>query len=301
MRLIRGRGALAARRACGALALMALAGCEAGVLDPHGPIGRAERTMLLDATVIMLAIVVPVIVLTLVFAWWFRASNHRARRRPDWSYSGSVEVVIWCIPALVIFFLGGMAWVSSHDLDPTKPIESRMPALDVEVVALDWKWLFIYPQEGVATINRLVVPVGRPLRIRLTSAGVMNSFFVPQLGSQIYAMGGMETHLNLLADTVGTYEGLSAQFSGAGFSDMRFELEATSPGLYDGWLAAARRTGGVRLDAAELASLVKPSQSEPARLFASVEPGIFDRVLQTAQGRPDARMTLAALCAPRKD
>ena len=215
-----------------------------GVLDPQGPIGAAERTILLNATAIMLAVIVPVIVLTLVFAWWFRSGNRRARYLPDWSYSGRIELVTWSIPALIIMFLGGIAWISTHDLDPPVPLRSAVAPIDVEVVSLDWKWLFIYPDQAVASINRLVVPAATPIRFRLTSATVMNSFFVPQLGSQIYTMPRMTTRLNLQADRPGVYRGLSAQFSGDGFSDMRFDVVAVSPDGFARWLshdARARR------------------------------------------------------------
>src|ERR1700734_2983218 len=181
-------------------AAMLMASCNEGVLDPRGPVGKAERIILYDSTAIMLAVVIPVIVLTLVFAWWFRARNSQARYRPDWEYSGRIEMIIWSIPALVVLFLGGIAWTGSHDLDPPAPLRESTSPLDIEVVSLDWRWLFIYPNEGIASLNRLVVPAGGPLRFRLTSTPVMNSFFVPQLGSQIYAMPNMVTRLNLEAD-----------------------------------------------------------------------------------------------------
>jgi cytochrome o ubiquinol oxidase subunit 2 len=186
-----------------------LASCSEGVLSPHGPIGASELTILYDATAIMLAVVIPVILMTIGFAWWFRAGNARAHHFPSWEYSGRIEMIVWSIPALVVVFLGGIAWIGSHDLDPPQPIESTTVPLDVDVVSLDWKWLFIYPGEGVASVNRLVVPVGTPVRFRLTSASVMNSFFVPQLGSQIYTMPGMTTRLNLQADQPGKYPGFS--------------------------------------------------------------------------------------------
>ncbi len=215
-------------------AAMLMASCSEGVLDPHGPVGKAERVILYDSTAIMLAVIIPVIVLTLVFAWWFRARNSQARYRPDWEYSGRIEMIIWFIPALVILFLGGIAWTGSHDLDPPAPLEESTAPLDIEVISLDWRWLFIYPHEGIASLNRLVVPAGVPLRFRLTSTTVMNSFFVPQLGSQIYTMPNMVTRLNLEADQPGTFEGLSAQFSGDGFSDMRFDLVSTDAGGLQG-------------------------------------------------------------------
>jgi cytochrome o ubiquinol oxidase subunit II len=257
-----------------------------GVLDPHGPIAAAERTILLDATVIMLAVIVPVIVLTLAFAWWFRAGNKWARRDPEWAYSGPVEVTVWAIPALVVLFLGGIAWIGAHDLDPARPVPSHAAPLDVQVVSLDWKWLFIYPGLGVASVDRLVVPAGTPLRLKLTSASVMNSFFVPQLGSQIYTMPAMTTTLHLQADQAGTYAGLSAQFSGDGFSDMRFDAVALTPAQFARWLADTRG-GTATLDAAQLAALARPGVAASASVYAHVAPGVFQSVVAGA-ARPAA-------------
>jgi cytochrome o ubiquinol oxidase subunit II len=254
-----------------------LASCDEGVLDPHGPVGNAERVILYDSTAIMLAVVVPVILLTLVFAWWFRAKNRRAQYRPDWEYSGRIEMIIWSIPALVILFLGGIAWTGSHDLDPQVPLQGTRAPLDIEVISLDWRWLFIYPQQGIASLNRLVVPAGVPLRFRLTSTTVMNSFFVPQLGSQIYTMPNMVTRLNLQADQTGTFEGLSAQFSGDGFSDMRFDLVSTEADAFKDWVSATKAQGGV-LDAATFAELAKPAPAEGSQTYAQVSEGLFDRI-----------------------
>ncbi len=255
---------------------------KSGVLDPQGVIGKAQLILLSDATVIMLAIIVPVILMTIGFAWWFRASNRHAHYRPDWEYSGSVEFVTWTIPALVILFLGGLTWISTQELDPPRPIASRTPALEVQVIALDWKWLFIYPQQGVATINRLVVPVGTPLRFRITSSDVMNSFFIPQLGSQIYAMPRMENVLYLQADAAGTYGGLSANYSGDGFSDMRFDVHAVDDAQFEAWVAATRG-GSVVLDAITFAQISPPSTFKRPLAFAAVEPELYDAVL--ANGR----------------
>ncbi len=267
----------------------ATAAWQQGVLDPHGPIAAAERTILLNATVIMLAVIVPVIVLTLAFAWWFRAGNKWARRLPDWEYSGPIEVTVWAIPMLVILFLGGIAWVGSHDLDPRQPIEAPTAAapIDVQVVSLDWKWLFIYPDLGVASVNRLVVPAGAPLRLHLTSASVMNSFFVPQLGTQIYTMGGMTTQLNLQADRPGTYPGLSAQFSGDGFSDMRFDTVAVPPAEFAQWLASTR-AGTQSLDAAAYARLAKPGTLPAPVSYAQVAPQLFEAIVQSTMSAPAA-------------
>jgi cytochrome o ubiquinol oxidase subunit 2 len=256
---------------------MLVASCHEGVLDPQGPVGKAERVILYDSTAIMLAVIVPVIVLTLVFAWWFRAKNSRARYRPDWEYSGRIEMIIWSIPALVILFLGGIAWTGSHDLDPPAPLAESTAPLDIEVISLDWRWLFIYPKEGIASLNRLVVPAGVPLRFRLTSTTVMNSFFVPQLGSQIYAMPNMVTRLNLQADQPGTFEGLSAQFSGDGFSDMRFDLVSTQPEAFQDWVSATKTQGGV-LDAKTFEELDRPAKADGAQTYAQVSEGLFDRI-----------------------
>jgi cytochrome o ubiquinol oxidase subunit II len=272
-----GACATGARVVLTACAAALMASCSEGVLDPHGPVGKAERVILYDSTAIMLAVVVPVIVLTLAFAWWFRARNSRARYQPDWEYSGRIEMIIWSIPALVILFLGGIAWTGSHDLDPPAPLQDSAAPLDIEVVSLDWRWLFIYPREGIATLNRLVVPAGVPLRFRLTSTTVMNSFFVPQLGSQIYAMPNMVTRLNLEADQPGTFEGLSAQFSGDGFSDMRFDLVSVGADAFKDWVSATKAQGGV-LDAGAFEELVKPAKAQGTQTYGEVSEGLFDRI-----------------------
>ncbi len=251
---------------------------HSGVLDPQGPIAAAQRLILLNATAIMLAVIVPVMIATVLIAWWFRAGNKRATRRPQWTYSGVLEVVVWGIPLLVILFLGGIAWIGSHDLAPKKPIASDRAPLHVQVVALDWKWLFILPEQGVASVNRLVVPAGTPLRFDITSATVMNSFFVPQLGSQIYAMAGMSTQLHLLADRPGDYPGLSAMFSGDGFSDMRFTVAAMPQAGFDDWVAEARANDAA-LDAAGYARLAQPGTAPAPQTYGKVADGLFDRLV----------------------
>lgn len=255
-----------------------LASCEEGVLAPKGPIGQAEKTILFDATAVMLAVVIPVILLTLAFAWWFRAGNEKARYLPDWEYSGRIEMIVWSIPALIVLFLGGMAWISSHDLDPPAPIQSRNKPVEIDVVSMDWKWLFIYPEQNIATVNELTVPVATPLHFRLTSSSVMNSFFVPQLGSQIYTMAGMVTQLTLQADEEGIYPGRSVQFSGDGFSDMKFEVHAVSDARFRDWVTAAKGNGA-GLDANGYTTLVQPSHAEAPRTFSNVEPGLFDQAV----------------------
>ena len=272
-------------------AALLLASCQ-GVLDPQGPIASAERLLLINSTAIMLVVVIPVIVATLAFAWWYRSSNTRATRSLDESYEGRVEFVVWSIPALTVILLGGVIWLGSHQLDPRTPIPGKSDPLRVDVVALDWKWLFIYPDHGVATVNQLVIPTGTPVEFRLTSATVMNSFFVPQLGSQIYAMGGMITHLHLLADNPGEFPGFSANFSGDGFSWMRFIVKSVPAADFNAWVAQARDTGS-GLDDASYAELAKPSQDVPSKTYRSVEPKLFERILdQTTKGPGTADPTM---------
>jgi cytochrome o ubiquinol oxidase subunit II len=272
-------------RMAGALMLLpVLSGCSGGILEPRGPIASAQRLLLVDSTAIMLVVVIPVIVATLAFAWWYRSSNARASRGTDESYEARVEFVVWSIPTLTVILLSGVIWIGSHQLDPRAPILGQSAPLRVDVVSLDWKWLFIYPDHGVAAVNQLVIPAGTPVKFRLTSATVMNSFFVPQLGSQIYTMGGMTTHLNLLADKPGEYPGFSANFSGDGFSWMRFVVTSMPAGDFDAWLEQARGTASA-LDDARFAELAKPSKAVPPTTYRSVEPKLFDRVLdQTVSG-----------------
>jgi cytochrome o ubiquinol oxidase subunit II len=262
-----------------AATLLALAaGCGSAVLEPAGPVTRDERTILLDSLAIMLAIVVPVIVATLAFAWWFRRSNTRARYLPTFAYSGRLELLVWSIPALVVIFLGGIAWIGSHDLDPARPLDSSVKPIEIDVVSLDWKWLFIYPRQGVASVNRLVVPAGVPLHFRVTSATVFNVFFVPQLGSELYTMPGMAGTLNLLADRPGIYPGLSAHFSGDGFSDMHFDVQAVSQAQFTAWTEATRATGRA-LDEPAYRELLVPSQHVPPYTYRSVRPGLFQAIV----------------------
>jgi cytochrome o ubiquinol oxidase subunit II len=264
-----------------------LGGCSDGVLDPRGPIALAERQILLNSLGIMLAIVIPVILAILGIAYWFRASNERAHYRPNFSYSGRLEMLVWSIPAMTVFLVGGVAWVGAHDVSPRKPIASAVKPVKVQVASLDWKWLFIYPDQGIASVNRLVIPVGTPVSLELTSSGVMNSFFVPQLGSQIYTMAGMTTRLHLQADHLGKYRGFSAQFSGEGFADMHFDADAVTDEKFAQWLDATR-AAGPDLDANTYEDLAKPSASVAPFTYRSVAPGLFDSILVTEMKSDDA-------------
>ena len=263
---------------CGSLlAMLALTACQ-GVLDPQGPIGEANRTLLIDSLAIMLAIVVPTIVATFGFAWWFRASNTRARYLPEWEYSGQLELIVWAIPLLTIMLLGGVAWVGSHELDPYKPLASKQTPLTVQVVSLDWKWLFIYPDQHIASVNRLVIPAGVPVHFELTSSSVMNAFFIPQLGSMIYTMNGMETQLNLSADAAGTFAGLSSHYSGDGFSTMHFNVEALPADRFTAWVDATRQ-GGPTLTSQSYSDLAKQSLSVAPFNYRDVEPDLFHKIV----------------------
>src|SRR5215831_18865268 len=263
-----------------------LGGCAEGVLDPKGPIAAAERLILFNSTGIMLAIVIPTMIATLGVAYWFRASNQRARYMPEFDYSGRLELLIWSIPIMTVLLVGGVTWIGSYDLDPRKPIASTAKPVRVQVVSLDWKWLFIYPDHGIASVNALTVPVGTPISFELTSSGVMNSFFVPQLGGQIYTMAGMMTRLHLLADHAGTYRGMSANYSGAGFSDMYFNVDAVPVERFAQWVDATRTTGPV-LDAQTYANMAKPSKAVQPFTYRDVAPDLFKSILTSGMQRND--------------
>jgi cytochrome o ubiquinol oxidase subunit 2 len=264
-----------------------LSGFNEGVLDPKGPIAAAERLILFNSLGIMLAIVIPTILATLGVAFWFRSSNRRARYRPDFSYSGRLELLVWSIPAMTVLLVGGVAWIGAHDLDPRKPIASSGRPITIQVVSLDWKWLFVYPELGIASVNQLTIPAATPVSFELTSSGVMNSFFVPQLGSQIYTMAGMTTRLNVQADHTGTYRGLSAQYSGGGFSDMHFSVAAVPTQDFDKWVASARSDGPV-LDAQAYADLTKPTMAVVPFTYRAVAPDLFNNILSAAMHSGDS-------------
>ncbi len=277
-----------------------LTDCSGGVLDPQGPVGAGDAKIMLDALVIMLMIVVPTIVATLAFAWWFRASNKRARYWPDWSHSGRLELLTWSIPLLTIMFLSGLIWVGAHELDPYQPIAARTKdqrPLTVQVVSLDWKWLFIYPEQGIASVNELTVPAGTPVHFLLTSATVMNAFFVPQLGSMIATMNRMQTQLYLMADHPGDYLGESAQYSGDGFSGMTFTLHAVAPDAFAAWVDSVKR-GGPVLDRAGYTALEQPSEDVRPFTYRAAEPHLFEQIVRDeippgpGPGRPDGGAVL---------
>ncbi len=283
-----GRISVLARRALGALGLLALGGCKIELLHPQGSIGQQEKMLILIALGLMLLVVIPVIGLTLFFAWRYRASNPKANYAPKWSHSTAIEVVVWTIPCLIVAFLAVLIWGTTHTLDPYRPLPSKAEPVKVEVVALDWKWLFIYPDYGVASVNRLEIPAGRPVDFKLTSQSMMNSFFIPELGSQIYAMAGMQTQLHLIADHPGTYPGLSSSFSGPGFSDMHFQAVAADERGFEQWVQQAKASSQT-LDKAAYKELVKPSSKDPERVYARVAPGLFDEIVDQYMSSPADR------------
>ena len=292
-----------ALRIAAAAGLFLLTSCNRGILDPVGPVGAAEKTILINSTAIMLAIIIPTMIATVAFAFWFRRGNSKATYRPDWEYSGAVEMVVWGIPVLTIMLLGGITWIGSHDLDPSKPLDSPVKPVNVQVVSLDWKWLFIYPEQGIATVNQLVVPAGTPINYQLTSATVWNVFSVPQFGTMIYTMPRMTTRLNLQADRLGVYDGFSAHFSGDGFPGMQFKAHVLPPEQFAAWANGARGAGGP-LDGRAYAELTKPSSYVKPITYGAVAPGLFDAIVankapppqmlphnppNTEQGAPNVR------------
>ncbi|RUL73073.1 ubiquinol oxidase subunit II [Dyella choica] len=266
---------------------VALAGCHTVLMSPSGDVARQQRDLIITSFVLMLLIVVPVIIATLVFAWHYRASNQKAHYDPNWDHSTIVELMIWSAPLLIIIALGAITWVSTHKLDPYRPLDRIAPGrvtpvdvkpLEVDVVALDWKWLFIYPEQNLAVVNEMAAPVDRPVRFNLTASTVMNSFFIPSLAGQIYAMPGMQTTLQAVINHPGDYWGMSSNYSGAGFSYMNFTFHGMSESDFAKWVAQAKSHGDT-LDQATYAALQAPSERNPVRYYGSVAPGLYHSIL----------------------
>lgn len=257
-----------------------LSGCNSAIMDPKGAIGLEQRTLILTAIGLMLIVVIPVIIMAFAFAWKYRASNTNAKYSPNWSHSNKVEAVVWTIPVIIIAILATITWKTSHQLDPFKPIVSDEKPMTVEVVSLDWKWLFIYPEQGIATVNELVIPKDVPVQFKITSDTVMNSFFIPQLGSQIYAMAGMQTQLHLIANEAGTYKGISANYSGRGFSGMKFNAIATPTRAdFDAWVAKVKQAPNQLATMDQFKSLAADSIDNPVEYFSTVQPDLFKNII----------------------
>ncbi|WP_319775241.1 ubiquinol oxidase subunit II [Breoghania sp.] len=266
--------------------LSLLGGCNLVILDPAGDMAMQQRDLIVLATVLMLVIVLPVMALTVWFAWRYRKGND-APYEPDWDHSMKIELVVWAAPLAIIIALGSVTWVATHMLDPYrpldriaagKPVPEESKPLEVEVVALDWKWLFFYPEYGVATVNELAAPVDRPITFRITASSVMNSFFIPALAGQIYAMPGMETKLHAVVNRAGVYDGLSANYSGAGFSGMRFKFHGMSDEAFADWIANVREKGS-DLTRPVYEQLERPSENVAPIYYAGFPDDLYNRIL----------------------
>jgi cytochrome o ubiquinol oxidase subunit 2 len=275
------------RRALGLLPLVLLFGCNTVVMNASGDVARQQGQLIVASTLLMLLIIVPVIVLTLLFAWRYRQNNKTARYEPDWDHSTQLELVIWGAPLLIIIALGLLTWISTHLLDPYRPLQridenrplgAEVKPLLVQVVALDWKWLFIYPEQGIATVNELVTPIDVPVRFKITASTVMNSFYIPALAGQIYAMPGMDTTLHAVMNKPGVYDGFSANYSGAGFSQMRFKYHGVSDADFNAWVAKTRAGGGELTPAGYLA-LEKPTIAEPVKRYGALAPALYKAIV----------------------
>jgi len=252
------------------------------VLNPSGDVAAQQSGLVVLATCLLLLIIVPVIALTLLFAWKYRASNRAAEYAPDWHHSTRIEMVVWGAPLAIILVLGTVTWVTSHTLDPYRPLDRLGPhrpippgvkPLEVDVV-LDWKWLFIYPEQGIATVNEMAAPVDRPIEFKITASSVMNTFYVPALAGQIYAMPGMQTQLHAVINKPGVYDGFSGNYSGAGFSGMKFKFKGLTPAEFNGWVGQAKAASPA-LTRADYLALARPSSDEPVRRYAQVDPTLF--------------------------
>lgn len=248
------------------------------VLNPSGWVGLQQRNLIVLVSLIMLLIVIPVVVLTIYFGWKYRAGNDKAKYEPEWDNSHLIESIWWGVPLVVVIFFAVLTWMSSHQLDPYKPLQSDVKPLRIQVVALDWKWLFIYPEQQIATVNYIQFPENTPLNFEITSDAPMNSFWIPALGGQIYAMPGMRTKLHLIANKIGSYRGVSANISGEGFAGMTFTAKASSHEEFDAWVSGVKQSGG-SLDAVEYSLLMKPSSYNPVAFYVLRDEGLFDQIV----------------------
>lgn len=262
-------------------AAFSLGGCSTILLlNPKGPIGEAQRFLIIAAIALMAIVVIPVFIMAFWVPRNYRATNTDATYMPKWSYSVRIDAVMWAVPIVIVIFLAYLAWTRTHSLDPYKPIPSAHKPITIEAVSLDWKWLFIYPEYNIATVNELTFPVNVPLSFRLTSDTVMTSFFIPQLGSQMYAMGGMQTQLNLLADKPGTYAGQNNQISGIGYANMHFKANSVSAEEFQAWVEKVRQAPE-KLDQERYEQLGKPNDGYyPVTYFSAVKPELFLSILR---------------------
>lgn len=265
-----------------------LSGCEFKLFDPKGPIAQEQMMLTIVATLVMLIVVIPVTVMGVWFPYRYRKNNTSQEYAPDWEHSNKIEAVVWTIPIIIIIVLGSLTYITSHSLDPRKPIESDKPTMVIQVVAMDWKWLFIYPEHEIATVNEIAIPVDTPVEFLITSDTVMNSFFIPNLGSMIYAMSGMENRLHLMASEQGVYQGYSANYSGFGFSGMKFSTLATTDEEFEQWLDKIKASDNP-LDDQELSRLrIKSKDVKPIH-YSSVNPLLFSDIIEKFTGAINGR------------
>jgi cytochrome o ubiquinol oxidase subunit 2 len=256
-------------------ALPLLSGCNMVLFEPKGAIAAEQIRLIIIATILMLLIVVPVIVMTIVIAWRYRASNTKATYEPNWAHSVKLEAIWWGVPCVIVAILATLTWFTTHTLDPYKPLDSKVKPVTIQVIALDWKWVFVYPEQGIATINYIEIPENTPISFEITAQGPMNSFWIPQLGGQIYAMAGMRTRLHLIADTRGVYDGLSANYSGEGFAEMTFKVKVETPGDFAKWVERVKASPDA-LTTNVFNALIAPSSNIPVQYFSSVQPNLFN-------------------------
>lgn len=263
--------------------LFLLTSCNLVVFNPKGQVATDERDLIILATGLMLLVVVPVIVMMFVFAYRYRATNKKARYSPRWASSHKIEAVVWGVPLLIIIVLGWVTWETTHALDPYRPLESDTPPINVQVVATDWKWLFIYPDLGIASVNELALPVHTPVSFTVTSDAAMTSFFIPALGGQIYAMAGMQTKLHLIANETGEFRGIAANYNGPGFSDMHFTTQSLSTADFQTWVTKVKGAA-TSLDHSTYAQLAKPTLKHPVTYYSAVQERLFLDIVDKYEG-----------------
>ncbi|HVX58497.1 MAG TPA: ubiquinol oxidase subunit II [Candidatus Saccharimonadales bacterium] len=251
---------------------------DIAVLQPKGTIGHKERNLMLLAVGLCAIVVIPVFTLTILIARRYREGNKKNDDyNPDWDGDRRLELTWWGIPLAIITILAVVTWFSSYSLDPYRALASTQKTMNIQVIAMDWKWLFIYPDQNIATVNYVRFPVNTPVDFSITSDSVMNSFWIPNLGGQIYAMPGMATHLHLMADKTGSYPGSSANISGRGFADMRFVATASDQTSFDSWLRSVK-TSTQGLNAVTYDKLSQPSTS-PVAYYSRAQSGLFNAVI----------------------
>ncbi|MBP9763800.1 MAG: ubiquinol oxidase subunit II [Gammaproteobacteria bacterium] len=269
-----------------------LSGCNMVLFEPKGAIAAEQIRLIIIATILMLLIVVPVIVMTIVIAWRYRASNTKATYEPNWAHSVKLEVIWWGVPCIIVAILATLTWFTTHSLDPYKPLDSKVKPVTIQVIALDWKWVFVYPEQGIATINYIEIPENTPISFEITAQGPMNSFWIPQLGGQIYAMAGMRTRLHLIADTQGVYDGLSANYSGEGFAEMTFKVKVETPSDFAKWVETVKASPDA-LTTNVFNALIAPSSNIPVQYFSSVQPNLFNDEMMKFMMPPMTQMALS--------